>query len=157
MATSVIINGSTYSIPDQGQSPPWGSDLHDLLLALVNSANSVSGPSDIPLTNFNPANNQSAPANLTGASFDTSQVRAFIMQYSIYRSTNSNEESEVGVLYGTYKSVAGTWDMSQTYGGSSGIKFSISNGGQVSYTSTNLAGSSYSAKIKFSAKTFLQT
>lgn len=156
MSVSVVINGSTYKVASQGESPPWGSDQQDLLLALVQVAQSTVGPSDILTTSFNLANNQSSATNITGASFDISTVRGFILSYSIYRSTNSTEVSETGQIFGAYSSTAGTWEIAQQYAGSSGITFTITNGGQIQYQSTNLSGSSYSGKIKFYAKSFLQ-
>lgn len=156
MSTQVVINGTTYSVPAQSQSPPWGEDLSELLLAMVSVVNSTSGSADILLTSFNVANNVSVAANVTGATWDTSQVRSFIMQYSIYRSTTTVEESQVGTLYGTYKSALGSWDLSETFGGSSGIVFSITSAGQLKYTSTNLGGTGYSGKLKFKAVAFLQ-
>ena len=156
MAIQVTLNGETFQIPIQGQNPAWGEQLTDLLQALVNAANSASGPADILLTSFNVSNNVASPTNITGAAFDTSQVRSFIMQYDLYRSTNSNELSEVGHLYGTYKSSAGTWELNQSYAGSSGITFSMTNGGQLQYTSSNMAGTGYVGKMKFKATSFLQ-
>jgi hypothetical protein len=156
MSTQVTLNGSTFNIPNQGENPPWGEELTDLLVELVEVSNSSVGTADVLLTSFTVANNQSSAANVTGASFDTSQVRSFIMQYSIYRSTSTNELSEVGHLYGTYKSTAGTWDLAQTYSGSSGVTFTITSAGQIQYTSTNVSGSSYSGKMKFKATAFLQ-
>lgn len=157
MATQVTINGTTYSIPSQGDSPPWGDDLHDLLAALVDVANTTVGPGDILTTSFNVANNQSSATNVTGLSFDTSTVRSAIIQYSLYRTSSTTEMSEVGHMYVTYKTTAGTWELAQSYAGSSGVTFSITNGGQVQYTSTNFSGVSYSGKMKFSAKAYLQT
>lgn len=156
MSTQVTINGESFSIPSQGESPPWGQELSDLLTALVGVVNSTSGSADILLTSFNVANNVASVANVTGATWDTSQVRSFIMEYSIYRSTTTTEESEVGNLYGTYKSSSGSWDLSETYGGSSGIVFSITPSGQLQYTSSNLSGTGYSGKLKFKATAFLQ-
>jgi hypothetical protein len=156
MSQTVTISGTSYTIGDQGASPPWGADLNDLLLALVQVAQSTSGGGDILTTSFNVANNQVAPANVTGASWDTSTVRGFILSYSLYRSTNINEESETGQIYGTYSSTANTWQIAQTYAGSSGISFTITNAGQLQYTSSNVAGTGYSGKMKFSGKSFLQ-
>ena len=155
--TPVDILGSTFFVPTQSQSPAWGDELHDTVVALAEAVESLSGPSDIPLTNFQLANNQAVAANVTGASFSVSQVRSFMLNYSIYRSTASNEASEVGVLRGTYSSVAGTWNMSRQRTGTGGITFTITNGGQVQYTSSNLAGSSYSGVIRFKAQAFLQS
>jgi len=156
MSTSVTINGSTYSIPSQGQNPPWGKDLSDVLVAITSVLSSLSGPSDINLTTFNIANNQSAAANVTGASFDTSQVRSFIMQYSVSRTTSTQETTEVGSLYGAYNSTAGTWELMQYYAGLSGVVFSITSSGQLQYTSSNMSGSTPAGKIKFKATSFLQ-
>lgn len=156
MSTSVTISGSTYDVPENGQSPSWGDDLHDVVVALANASNSASGPSDIPMTSFTVANNTSSVANITGASFDTTLVRSFILNYSVYRTTTTTEMSEVGVLYGTYKSTAATWDFSQQRGGIANITFTITSGGQLQYTTDNFGGSTYSGKMKFYAKSFLQ-
>lgn len=156
MATTVTINGTTYQIPSQGDSPPWGDELSDLLLALVNVANNSTGTGDILTTSFNIANNQSAAANVTGLSFDTGTVRSAIIQYSLYRTSNVSESSEGGFIYVTYKSTAGTWELAQSYAGTSGVTFTITNGGQVQYTSSDIGATAYSGKMKFQAKAFLQ-
>jgi hypothetical protein len=155
--SQVTINGTTYTNPEQGTTPPWGDDLHDLIEAIVTSLNSVVGSADILLTNFNIANNQAVAANVVGASFDTSQVRSAIISYSISRSTSSSELVECGQIYINYKNSTGTWDLAQNYGGSSGVTFTITNGGQLQYVSSNMSGTSYVGKMKFSAKSFLQT
>lgn len=157
MSIQVTINGSTYNIPEQGQSPPWGSDLSSILEAIVESINSTNGSADILITSFNLTNNQSSAANVTGLVFDTTQVRSAIISYSIYISTTTNEKSECGQIYITYKSTAGTWELAQYNVGTSGVVFTITNSGQIQYTSTNVSGASYSGKLKFSAKSFLQT
>lgn len=157
MADSVVISGTTYSIPVQGTPPAWGDDLNSLLQALVAVANTSAGPADILTTNFTIANNVSGATNVTGAAFDTSSVRSSIISYSIYRSTTTTEMSESGQIYICYKSTAATWELAQNYAGTSGVIFSITNGGQIQYTSTNFGGTSYVGKMKFSAKSFLQT
>jgi len=157
MAISVIIDGSTYSIPVQGQNPAWGSDLSDLLVAITNVLNFTVGLSDILLTNFTVANNQASVADITGLSFDSTVVRSAIISYSLYRSTASSELSECGQIYVTYLSTAATWTIAQNFTGLSGVVFSITNAGQVQYTSSNLSGASYVGKLKFTAKSFLQT
>ncbi len=156
MAITVTISGTTYSLPQQGESPPWGDELSDLLQALISVANNTSGTGDILLTSFNLANNVASPTNVTGMTFDTSTVRSAIIQYSIYRSTNSNETSECGNMYVTYSSTAGTWELAQNYAGSSGVIFTITNAGQIQYVSSNLSGTGYVGKLKFLAKAFLQ-
>lgn len=157
MSIAVNIQGATFNIPTQGTTPPWGDDVVALLQALVNVANSSVGSADILTTNFALTNNQASATNVVGLSFDTSQVRSAIVSYSIYISTNSNELSECGNIYLTYKSASNTWELAQNYAGTSGVIFSITTAGQVQYTSSNVSGTSYLGKMKFSAKAFLQT
>lgn len=157
MSLPVVISGTSYSLPQQGENPPWGDDLDALLLALIAVANNSVGSADILTTNFTLANNVAAPTNVTGAAFDTASVRSFILQYSIYRSSSTTETSEVGELLGTYKSTAATWELAQYNAGTSGVIFTITNAGQIQYVSSNFGGINYSGKLKFSAKAFLQT
>lgn len=157
MSIPVVISGTTFQLPTQGVNPPWGTDLTAIIQALVTVANTTSGANDISTTSFTVANNQVASSNITGLAFDTSQVRSAIISYSIYRSTTSNELSEVGQLYITYSSVAQSWELVRTAAGNSGMEFTITNSGQMQFTSSSLSGSSYSALLTFNAKTFLQT
>lgn len=155
MATTVTINGSSFSLPSQGDSAPWGDDLSDIILALIAVSNDTLGTADILTTSFNVANNQAVAANVNGLSFNTSLVRSAIIQYSLYRTSTTTEMSETGHIYVTYKSTAGTWEIAQSYAGSSDVTFTITNAGQVQYISSNFSGTSYSGKMKFNAKAFL--
>lgn len=156
MSIPVNINGTTYNLPTQSESPPWGDDLDALLQALIAVSTSAIGPADILTTNFTVANNVAAPTNVMGLSFDTSTVRSAIVSYSIYRSSSTTEMSEAGQMLLTYKSTAGTWELAQYDVGSSGVTFTITNAGQVQYTASNFGGINYVAKMKFKATTFLQ-
>lgn len=158
MSIPVTIQGSSYNIPEQGQSAPWGSDLTSLLQAMVTVLNDVVGPADILTTSFTIANNQSSVANVTGLVFDNTEVRSAIVSYSISRSTTTTEYSECGQLMLTRNSSAGTWEMARYAVGDAGVVFSVTNAGQVQYTSSNMSsGTGYASKLKFNAKAFLQT
>lgn len=157
MSIPVVINGTDYNLPTQGQSPPWGDDLTNIILALIDSAANVNGPGDILKTTFLLANNQSSAANVTGLAFDLSQIRAAIVQYSVYRSTDSNEESETGTMYVTYSSLNSAWSL--VIAGdvlNSTMVFTITSLGQIQYTSGNLAGANYTGRIIFAASAFVQ-
>jgi hypothetical protein len=157
MSTPVTVNGTVFNVPSQGDAAPWGPDLTDVIVALSNVSNSQQGPSDISLTNFQLTNNQASPTNVVGASFNTSTVRGFFLNYSIYISTSNTEYCETGILQGSYSSIASTWDLVQTYSGSSNVTLSITSAGQIQYVSGNTSGTGYSGKMKFYAKAFLQT
>lgn len=157
MSIQVTIQGTTYTLNQQSDNAPWGEQLSDLLQTIVDVANNSVGPNDILTTSFSIANNVSSATNVNGLNFDPSQVRSAIINYSLYRHTNSNELSECGQILITYKTTAGTWELAQTYAGSSGVTFTITNTGQIKYTSTNVSGSSYTGKMKFNARAFTQT
>jgi hypothetical protein len=157
MSTNLTINGTVYPLPTQGDNPPWGESLSNIITALASVVNSTTGPSDILVTSFALTNNQSSPANVIGAAFNTASVRSAIISYSLYISTSTNELSECGQIYCTFKSTAGSWELAQNYVGISGVVFSITNAGQIQYTTTNVSGINYSGKMKFKASAFLQT
>lgn len=156
MATQVTINNTTFNIPSQGASPPWGDDLSSAVIALATALGGINGSSDIGLTSFTIANNQVAAASVLGASFDTSTVRSAIISYSLYRSSSTTEMSECGQIFITYKSTAATWEIARVGVGDTSVTFTITAGGQLQYVSSNFGGINYSGKLKFSAKSFLQ-
>jgi hypothetical protein len=158
MATTITINGADYNLPSQTDNPPWGEELSSLIAALSTVVSSLQGSGDLSLTSFNIANNQSSAANITGASFDVGQVRSAIIAYSVYRSTADVGASECGQIMITYNSFDSTWRLSQFNVGDSGMTFSITSGGQIQYTSSNLSGASYAGVMRFkTTATFLQS
>lgn len=105
---------------------------------------------DIAETNFTLANNQAAPANITGLAFANGVVRGFEVLATVEIDAAA-DLYETFALYGVQKTAG--WDMSQeSVGDSSGVVFSITSAGQVQYISQNYAGF-VSAKVKFRART----
>lgn len=157
MSEIVTIQGTDYTLNNQGDNPPFGEQQSELIRALVDVANASASGTDILPTSFTLTNNTAVAANVTGLSFDTSQVRSAFINYSIYISTSLNEYSEAGQLFVTYKSTAATWELARFAVGDAFVTFTITNSGQVQYVSSNVSGTSYSGKLKFSARTFTQT
>lgn len=88
--------------------------------------------------------------DVTDLIFDASEVRSFMVHYSVRRSTDTSKADESGLIIGRYDFDANDWDI--TVGlvvGSAGMNFSIDNLGQVNYTSSNLSGTSYTGNIKY--------
>jgi hypothetical protein len=103
---------------------------------------------DIQLTSFAAANNQATPADITGLAFANASVRAFKALVSVTLDATS-DLFESFELMGVQK--GSTWDLSQSaVGDDSGVVFSITNAGQVQYTSPSSAGF-VSLTIKFRA------
>jgi hypothetical protein len=110
----------------------------------------VGSAGDIDETSFAAANNVSSPANVTGLAFANATVRSFKALVSV-------EIDATADLYETFELLGvqrgSDWSMSiSSSGDDSQINFSITNAGQVQYTSANLAGFVSNA-IKFRAIT----
>jgi len=96
------------------------------------------------------ANNQTTAANITNLIFDGASNRGFVLDYTIYRKTDSVELSQIGRLRAVYKTVENTWLMSDDYSGeNAGVTFSITSSGQIQYTSTNMSGTNYSGVFDY--------
>ena len=92
---------------------------------------------------FNAANNVSSASNVTGFSFNSSNVASFTANVSVVINATANLY-EAFTLNGAYSSTG--WVMTSTGRGDvSGVAFTITSGGQVQYTSTNVSGWSSSA------------
>jgi len=98
----------------------------------------VGSPGDINETSFAAANNQPAATTITGFAFASASVRSFKALISVEIDATA-DLYEAFELVGVNKS--GSFDMAvSAVGDDSGIVFSITAGGQVQYTSTNLSG-----------------
>lgn len=103
----------------------------------------VSSNGDINETSFTAADNQASPDDVTGFSFANADVRSFEAQVSIVRDATYANYSIKGIQK------ASTWEMSQTYvGDNTGLIFTITNSGQIQYTSSSTG---FTALIKFRA------
>lgn len=109
-------------------------------------------------TSFTIANNQSSAANITGLLIDGVSTRSFILDYSIYRQTDtaSSALAQVGQLRGVYNTQSASWLMSDDFSGqNAGVTLTILSSGQIQYTSTNIAGANYVGSLKYAIrKTF---
>lgn len=105
---------------------------------------------------FTIENNQSSAANVTGLLFSGITTRAFSIDYSIYRQTDtaSSAVAQVGQLRGVYNTQSASWFMSDDFSGqNSGVTFTITSGGQVQYISSDLdpanSNPNYVGTLKF--------
>lgn len=156
MAIQLIIDGQTYNYPANKDDPGWGEDATAWAQAATDALASILSPGDILLQSFNLVDGVAVPADMTNFFFDPLSVRTAIAEYSIYRVAGLVERVEGGTIIFTYKSLTGTWDITQYSSiGPSGITFSITNSGQVQYISDTM-GVGHSGTIKFRARALPQ-
>lgn len=152
MSKILIIGNSEYEFPEQGTNAPWGEQVTDWAVAVTEALTNVQQPNDIVTTTAIINNNQSTLANISGFSFDTSEVVSINAEFIIKRNTDTTTLVEDGVIKGNFD--GSTWTCSQVSRGNAGVTFDITDAGQVQYTSTSVSGANYSGLIIFKAKVF---
>lgn len=145
MPITLVVNNIPYEYPIPGDAPGWGEGATDWAEQVTIVLNNLNGPDDITQTTFPISNNVTSPANVNGLIFNTGTVRSAVINYSIYITSAAFPfgNSESGVINITYDNGAPSgskWSLIQ-YGvnGNTGVVFSVTDSGQVQYTSTNLA------------------
>lgn len=162
MATvPLVVNNTTFNYPGPGEDPGWGEDATAWAQAVTQVLNSLLGPGDVLETTFNVTNNVSAAENVVGLTFDTATVRAAIIEYSVYRTsdTATSGNAEFGMMVMVYDNSATSgnkWVLVQDSSGDAGIFFDVTDAGQFQYTSTDIGAAGYSGVMKFKARTLSQ-
>lgn len=129
-----------------------GLDINNGTNAIIISLEVPPSTGDIPETTFSITNNQSSAANVTLFAFANATVRAFEALVTVEIDATS-DLFESFKLHGV--NTGSSWYMSQTsVGQDSGIILTITNAGQIQYTSTNVSGFS-SGTMRFRAITTL--
>ncbi len=146
---------SDIAVRENGQDVTysWFNALRTAGMALA----AFMGAGFIQETSFTIANNQGAAADVTGLSVSSASYKFLQVFVSIRRktATASSEVLALGRLSLMYREETSAWDLVPVFDGDDvGVTFTISAGGQVQYTSTSIAGSSYSGTMKFKAISF---
>lgn len=157
---NLVVNNNTFAYPVAGDEPGWGEAATGWAVEVTDALQALEGTDDILQTTFNIANNVSSVSEVVGLIFNSAQVRSAIVEYSVYRKTDSNELAETGTLHLVYKNggtINSKWAIGRVFfGDDAGILFTMTDAGQVQYTSTNVSGTNYSGTMHFSAKVTLQ-
>lgn len=162
MSVTLTVNGSPFEYPSPGDSPGWGEDATAWAEEVTDVLTSLLGGDDILETTFNIANNVSSPTNITGLNFNTGTVRAAIVEYSVYRvsDTNPSGKAESGIMNMVFDNSASStnkWLLAVgNIAGNSGVIFSLPDSGQMQYISTDIGASNYSGVMKFVARSLAQ-
>ena len=154
----LIVGNQIFQYPDPGTEAGWGEDATGWASAVTNALNALLAPSDILPTAFTVQENQSSPVDITGLFFNSSTVRAANISYAVYRvsSTSPVGIAESGTLMIDLNDTAPSgskWSLIQIKNGDAGISFSVTDGGQIQYSTTSIGLTGYTGVINFSAKT----
>lgn len=160
MPINLNVNNNNFAYPSDGDEPGWGNAATGWAEEVTTVLSGVQGSDDILPTSFNVANNIASPADVVGLIFNPTTVRSAEVSYSIYRRTDTNELAETGRMLVVYKNGGNTgekWSVGQTIlGDDSGVVFTMTDAGQIQYTSNDVTGSNYVGQIRFYAKSITQ-
>lgn len=155
---SLTIAGTIIEFPDTGNSPIWSDAVIQFALAVESVLNGISNAYDVQPQVYNMVANVNTNIDLSALQFPTSNVRAAFVRYSVARTTSSTSAYEAGTLildYNPDRPSTQKWDIQREYTGEGFISFSITDAGQVSFSTTSLAGTGHTGEISFNAQSLL--
>jgi hypothetical protein len=161
MAITLIIKGTSIEIPSSAQGPNWAPGIIEALSALTDAINGVTGTYDVPpqVQNID-ANNSSSNVDVDDLVFPVSEVRSATIFYSVHRQTEDSgsgdqeEVSEGGIItivYNASNSTNNKWEIAQQKAGEADISFTVTDLGQVQFSTTALTGINHTGKISYRA------
>ncbi len=160
MSIPLNINGSIVEFPSSAQSPNWAPAVIQFAELVALALSSVVGPFDVvpqifTLDSYNPGTNIS----VNNLAFPTSSVRSAIITYNVHRTTSDgsvSESGEIEIVYDVDNPTNNKWEIAQERVGDASISFTITDAGQVQFSTSTLSGTDHSGQLAFSAKALLQ-
>lgn len=157
----INIQGTIISFPDSAASPNWAEAVDQFAKAVEGALGSVVGAFDVApqaliIDPYNPGTN----IDITPLSFPVSSVRSAFIRYAVFRSTTATsvyESGELLVVYNPNGPINNKWEIAQRLVGDAQITFSITDAGQVRFSTIALAGSNHTGKLTFVAQSILQS
>lgn len=157
----IQIQGTVIDFPDTAQSPDWSEAVIQFAVAVENALASIVGAFDVApqvliIDAYNPGTNVDIP-NL---SFPTSSVRSAFIRYSVFRTTTletAYESGELQIVYNPNGPVNNKWEYAQSKISDGKISFTITDTGQVRFSTTSMSGSNHAGNLTYVAQSILQS
>lgn len=150
-----LTNSSGFTVPytnevvtkERGLTQSWMNFFRSLqlLIAHISVENS-----------FQLKNNQGSAVNIDGLQFDYRKVTQAFIEFTVRRITSTNELVATGLFAIVFKPKASTWHLVNigTPGpDTTGVTFSITNSGQLQYTTTNQSGTLQVSTLTYRTRT----
>lgn len=159
----ILISGEIINFPNSGASPNWAPAVIQFAQAVESALESVVGPFDITPQVYVMSSNVNTDVNVPNLAFPVSNVRGAFIRYSVYRQTDNplpadTTLSESGTITTTYNPNGTTnnkWAITREYVGDAQITFTITDTGQVTFSTTSLAGTNHVGRITYAAQALL--
>jgi hypothetical protein len=158
MSIPIVVSGTIVNFPASGDSPNWAPAIIQFAQLVAAALQFSFGPFDIPPQTYTMTANVNANVALPNLTFPPSQVQGAIINYSVFRSTNTVVATETGQIYINYNSSFPTsqkWEISTSHVGISNTTFSITDVGQVQFSTTSITGTGYTGFVTYQASAIL--
>lgn len=160
MSFTITIQGTQIDFPSSSESPNWSEAIDQFATAVEAALSGLAGAFDVPpqvyvIDSFNPVTNQALP----NFSFPVTDVRSIFVRYAVFRQTDSVTAYETGniiAIYSPDNPVNNKWDFSVDRVGNGSITFSMTDAGQIQFSTATLAGINHTGKITATAQAVLQ-
>lgn len=156
----INIRGTIIDFPDSAESPNWAPAVIQFAEEVAAALDLIIGPFDVAPQVLNiDAYNPGVNVNLPNLAFSTTQVRGAIVNYSVFRQTDSNKAAESGlfiIVYNPDGPVNNKWAIAQQKVNDASISFSITDNGQFQFTTTSIAGLNHTGRVTYYAKALEQ-
>jgi hypothetical protein len=153
----INIGGTIINFPDSAQSPNWAPPIIQFAEAVALALSSIIGPFDVSPQIYTMISNVNTNVALPSLAFPTANVRGATITFTVYRHSTGISGvtfAEIGTLEVIYN--GSTWELSDEHTGLSDVTFSITNQGQVQFSSTGIPGAGPIGFIGYTAKALQQ-
>jgi hypothetical protein len=168
MTVEVIIRNTPINVPVSGDSPNWAPAITQAIQELADAVNSVGSAYDVPLQSLRIDEYPSASnIQIDNLYFPSTHVLSAQIYYAVKRNTstessnigqNVTEEGILEILYNIDNPTLNKWEIVRTFTGDANISFSISDLGQVKFSTTLLSsGIDHKGTISFRALSILNS
>lgn len=156
----INIQGTIIDFPSSAQSPNWADPIVQFAQAVEKALASVAGPFDVPPQIFVMTSNANTNVSLPSLAFPTSNVQGAFIEYTVFRTTTTTKVAEFGtieIVYNPDNPIGNKWEIAREFTGDGNVTFSITDTGQVQFSSTLIGGASHSGTIGYLAKALLNS
>jgi hypothetical protein len=160
MSFTITIAGTPIDFPSSAESPNWAPGIIEFAQAVEEALQGAVGTYDVsPQVFIGDTYNPGTDVDVPNLSFPNSNVRSAVINYAVYRTTDSDDAAESGimnVLYNPNNSVGFKWELTREAVGDGLITFTITDSGQIQFTTESLSGVDHYMRISYSAKALEQ-
>lgn len=158
MSIPINISGTIIEFPSSGQDPNWSNAVIQFAEAVAAALSIVAGPFDVAPQIYTMTSNVNTNVNIPNLAFPTSNVRGAFIRYTVFRQTTTDTVSEAGniiIVYNPANPVSQKWEIVRDYDEDALMTFTITDTGQVQFSSALLAGANHVGTITFAAQALL--